>query len=391
MRIPSIRLARVAGIPIRADLGVALLAVVVAVGLANQLLPLAFPGRAGWVHTTASIGGAIGLVGSILLHEIGHAVAARRNGIGVRGITLWVLGGQAELDRLCDTPRAEFQVAAAGPAANGALAALLSVSGWWIHSLTGARIGPGVLGWLAIMNLVIAISNLIPVAPLDGGRILTAWLWARRGDAETARILTARLGLVAGGSLALAAIAWLFADPTNLNAWILLVTGGFIVPGARMELAAAVIRRRLATTVVASVMSPLPPPVTVGTLATAIGAGPPSDAVVGVTRWTHEPVGWVTTSKARRLPAPAAAMTTAEALMTPERELARVRADESLRAVVDRLDLFGPEAFVGRDDPIVVEDWEGRRVGGLTPGAIAPLLSPPNWWGHTVVARSDAG
>lgn len=383
-RLPSIRLARILGIPIRADLGVALLAVVVSVGLANQLLPLAFPGRAGWVHVTAAVGGALGLVGSILLHELGHAIAARRHGIGVRGITLWVLGGQAELDRLCETPRAEFQVAAAGPAANALVAGACSVLAWWIHTLTGARIGPGVLGWLAIMNVVLAVSNLIPVSPLDGGRVLTAWIWARRGDAEGARIVTSRLGLIVGLAVAALALAWIVVEPTDLNAWILLVTSAFIVPGARSELVAAVIRRRLGTTRVASLMRPLPPTVAVGTLATTLRHDP-TDTVVGVTRWTHEPIGWVSTGKARRLPAPAAAMTTAEALMTPERELARVRADESVRDVIDRLELFDPDAYLGPDDPIVVEDWDDRRVGGLTPAAIRPLLAIPNWWGDTVV------
>ncbi len=387
-RLPSIRLGRIMGIPIRADLGVAVLAVAVAFTLGSQLLPFAFPERSVPLRWGAAVVGALGFVASVLLHELGHAVAARRHGMGVRGITLWVLGGQAELDRLADSPRAEFDVAAAGPAVNAALAGVFSVVAWWIHQLSGARIGPGVLAWLAIINIVIAVSNLIPVAPLDGGRILTAWIWARRGDAERARIITARLGLGVGVAAIVGAVLWAVRSPIDPNAVLLAVTGFFLVPGARSDLISAVIRRRLATTRMADVMSRLAPPVAVDDQATRVARlddGTSRGTVAGVVRWTHEPVGFVTVASARRLDAPAASMTRVESLMTPVRELARARADEPVADVISRLELFSTEAVIGPTDPIVVEDWDDRRVGGVTPVALAPLLTPPNWWGHTII------
>ncbi len=116
---------------------------------------------------------------SILLHELGHAVQAQREGIAIEGITLWVFGGVASLKQEAPSAGAELRVALAGPAVSLALG---------VACLLAALAAPlpdaadGVLFWLGQINLYLLVFNLIPALPLDGGRVLRAILWARRRD-----------------------------------------------------------------------------------------------------------------------------------------------------------------------------------------------------------------
>jgi Zn-dependent protease len=144
--------------------------------------------------------------GSVVLHELGHAIVARRNGIETHGIDLWLLGGLARLSRDSDTPGAEFRIAAAGPAVTlvfgllcvGAGAAL-SGSGGFGDALSfeeDGRVGAGeaMLAWLTWVNGVLLVFNLIPGFPLDGGRMARAIAWWRTGDRAKATRFASILG-----------------------------------------------------------------------------------------------------------------------------------------------------------------------------------------------------
>ena len=166
---------------------------------------------------------------SLLLHELGHAVVARRNGIGILGIDLWMFGGVAKLDRDSDSPGVEFRVAAAGPLvtlliAIGCFAAGMLVSG--AGDAGDAAVFEGVagktdellsvLGWLAFINTALLVFNLIPAFPLDGGRIARSVAWKATGDRNRATRLAARVGrgfsmLMIGGGLALALMGEVFS------------------------------------------------------------------------------------------------------------------------------------------------------------------------------------
>jgi Zn-dependent protease len=142
---------------------------------------------------------------SILLHELGHALVARRNGIEVAGIELWLLGGLARM-RPARTPGAELAVAAAGPAVSFAITAICFLLGatvldwdqFWSGALVDTRPGMGeaeaVLGYIAGVNAFVFVFNLIPGLPLDGGRIALALAWARTGDRAKATRIAALLG-----------------------------------------------------------------------------------------------------------------------------------------------------------------------------------------------------
>jgi Zn-dependent protease/CBS domain-containing protein len=152
-----------------------------------------------------AVAGAVLFFASIVLHELGHAIVARRNGIGISGIDLWFFGGIAKMEREADTPGEEFRVAAAGPAVtlliaglSFAGAALLSKTHDFfdIVTLSNTNASPALalLGWLFLINGVLFVFNLIPAFPLDGGRIARAVAWKVTGDRTRATKLSGRLG-----------------------------------------------------------------------------------------------------------------------------------------------------------------------------------------------------
>jgi Zn-dependent protease len=143
--------------------------------------------------------------GSILLHELGHAFAALRNGIGISDITLWMLGGVARLNRDSDSAGTEFKVAVAGPVVTLLIAAvcvLIGAAAGWSAFMDAAHYrtvadpsGPlVVIAWLAQVNLFVLVLNLIPAFPLDGGRIARAIAWKITGDRNRATRAAATIG-----------------------------------------------------------------------------------------------------------------------------------------------------------------------------------------------------
>jgi Zn-dependent protease len=191
----------------------------VVLGIAIVWLSGLFHEMVGGSQTTAyalAVAGALGYFGSILLHELGHALASRRLGIGIVGIDLWFFGGMARQAREPETPGEELKVAAAGPAvtlvllvlfalgtqlAGGAEAAAKAV----VHE-DAVRVSAGLalLWWLGTINAVLLLFNLIPAFPLDGGRIARAAIWWRTGDRNRGTQLTGR----AGQALALVLGMW---------------------------------------------------------------------------------------------------------------------------------------------------------------------------------------
>ena len=209
--------------------------------LATQIFPWELPLRAPRTYWLMGAAGALALFASIIAHEFSHAVVARRHRIQIRGITLFIFGGIAEMESEPPTARSEFLMALAGPVASlvlGMLAfAALRLDIWSPPSAA-------VVDYVATINVVLAVFNCIPAFPLDGGRMLRAALWHRRGDLRSATHTAARLGAGFGWLLfALAGFAALTGDILG-GVWLVLI-GLFVRRVARASYQHVLVRSAL--------------------------------------------------------------------------------------------------------------------------------------------------
>ena len=254
---PTLRLGRVAGIPVGVNWGVLVIVVLLVVGLAFGSFPALYPGRGVAVYLLASVVAAVLFIASLLAHEMAHALVAKANGLSVRGITLWLLGGVAELQGEPRSPRVDFAISVVGPITSvlagvvfGAVALVVNAAG-----LDGLAFA--VPAYLAGANVLLAVFNMIPAAPLDGGRVLRAVLWRLRGDRYAATISAANAGRIFGFALIVLGFALLVLSTSFNGLWLALI-GWFLVHAATAEAQQAGINQRLAGLRVADVMTPQP-------------------------------------------------------------------------------------------------------------------------------------
>jgi Zn-dependent protease/CBS domain-containing protein len=253
----SVRLGRVGGITVGAHWSVGLILVIIAEVLAVSVLPGAYPHERAAVYWTVAIVTAVLFMASLLVHELAHALAARRSGVKVASITLWMLGGVTDMEGEPPTAGADFRIAVAGPVASLGAGAICYGAGAAIHAAGGPAIVVAAALWLAVMNGVLAVFNLLPGAPLDGGRVLRAVLWRCYGDRERAEQATARVGQVLGAVVIGLGIAEAFTVDYLDGLWLVLI-GWFLITAATAEGQAAALRVALAGVRVADVMTPHP-------------------------------------------------------------------------------------------------------------------------------------
>ena len=250
-------LGRVAGIRIGAHWSVLVMVVLIGWLLGAQVLPGLAPHEPAAAYWAVAVPGAVAFIAALLAHELAHSLVARRHGVPVTSITLWALGGVSELGGEPPTARADLLIAAAGPATSlaaglvfGGIAAVVRAGG-------GPVIAVAALGWLALMNVFLAVFNLLPGAPLDGGRILRAALWMRHGDRARAAQSAAAAGRVLGAVLIAAGAAELLLWGDAGGLW-LAVIGMFVMSAATAEATAGTATAALAGLRVSDVMTPGP-------------------------------------------------------------------------------------------------------------------------------------
>lgn len=298
----AIPLGRWAGIPVGAHWSIIVVLVLLTDLLASAVLPQAAPGEtAGWYWVTAGLT-ATGFLVSLLLHELSHALVARRHGVGVKRITLWMLGGAAELEDEPPTPKADLLIAVAGPAAS-VLIGGVSLGGAILVAGSLPPLPVGGLVWLGVSNLVLAIFNLLPGAPLDGGRILRALVWQWRGDRAKAAAVAAKAGQILGALLSAAGLTQLLLLRQFGGLWLMLL-GWFLVFAAQAEFTSGVLRKRLEGLRVGDIMNPAPVIApgwwTVDAFA-AYAAGASHDRVFPVLSFDGIPIGIVSLGDLIRL------------------------------------------------------------------------------------------
>ncbi len=376
----TLKAGRLAGIPIEINVSVLGVAFFVVWTIAFQILPRVEPEAAVGLRLLAAITCALLFFVSILGHELGHALVARRHGVQATAITLWLLGGVAKLVRQAPNPKAEFQIAAAGPLASallgigfGALAALNSRFLDW-------RLTFVVMAWLGAVNLLLAVSNLLPAAPLDGGRVLTAAIWKRIGDAEKARLISARCGLILGAGLSVAAVIALVWQRSLTFGWIsTFVMGVFLLVAARAEIAGAAIRGRMARTLISQLMTTHPKPVQDSqTIDQFLLTTPPGGFNVAqpVLRWDHRPIGYIVPAHAAEITGAERSWSDISSVMIRPDHAARAWSNETVEQVVDRLDL-DTKAVIVVHDPVT-----GSEIGTMSDGQLRTVLVYPDTWGR---------
>ncbi|MFF8844207.1 site-2 protease family protein [Streptomyces sp. NPDC015127] len=238
----SVKIGHVLGVPVRIHWTVPLLLVLFGYGLGGQTLPAWLPGASTVAYALAGSVGSLLLLGSLLAHEAAHAVTARKKGIPVHNVTLWALGGMTEMGRPGSAGVA-LMVAFSGPLTSLVLGGIALGAGAWLHALTGSSLPTAVSVWLGWTNLILGVFNLLPAAPLDGGRVVQAVMWWRTGDRDRAERAAARGGQVLG--MLLIAAGWISVLRGALGGLWLAVIGLFVVIVANAERQ----RARLATAV----------------------------------------------------------------------------------------------------------------------------------------------
>lgn len=251
----SFRIGRIAGIEIGANWSVGVIFWLITWSLADGILPTEAPGHATATYWAAAAVGGVAFFGCLLAHELAHAVVARRAGMAVEGITLWLFGGVSRLGGEAPDPLTELRVALVGPTTSLGLGAGLGALAWATSPL--GDLFSSTVAWLAAVNLVLGVFNLVPAFPLDGGRVLQAVLWQRRGDLRQATITAVAAGQGFGYFLIGVGLLGATSGGGISSIWLIFL-GWFLLIAARAEGSAVTVRSLLAGVRVRDVMSPHP-------------------------------------------------------------------------------------------------------------------------------------
>ena len=229
----SFKLGSVRGIPIGMHWSLLVVFGLVVLALATGVYPEAHGDYPPAAYLAAALATGAAFFGSVVAHELGHALLAQRKGVEVEGITLWLFGGMARFTDSPSNPDDELRIAAVGPGISLLASAAFGLA-WWLLALAGASpLAVLSVGWLALINAALVAFNLVPAAPLDGGRILRALLWKRTGDPHEATRRAAHGGRVFG--VALIALGVLEVALGRLGGIWLMLIGWFLVVAARGE------------------------------------------------------------------------------------------------------------------------------------------------------------
>ena len=240
----TIRLFNLFGFEVKVDLSWTIIVVLIIWSLSIGVFPHLYEGLSTRTYWIMGVTGAIGLFLSIIVHEFSHSLVARTQGMSMKGITLFIFGGVAEMGEEPPSPKSEFLMSVAGPIASLLIAGLfygifyLGVQGGWPEALNGTT------GYLAFINLVLAGFNLVPAFPLDGGRILRSGLWAYTGNLRWATRIASTLGSGFGIFLIIMGVFQVLGGNFVGGMWWFLI-GMFVNSAAKSSYQQLLVRRAL--------------------------------------------------------------------------------------------------------------------------------------------------
>jgi Zn-dependent protease len=271
MAAPGVTLFRVRGIRIAVDFSWFIVLFLIIFWLSGFYRDVLNADQGDTAPYLLAVASAVLFFASILLHELGHAFVAARNGIEVSSITLWMFGGVARLERDSDTPGTEFKIAVAGPLVTAAIVAVCAIIGLALAGGDEVRHAAltqedtqtsgvaAMVVWLGSINLLVLVFNLVPAFPLDGGRMARAIAWWRTGSRNTGTRFAATLGEWFGLFLILAGLGYFLVYQGDVLGGIWLAFVGFILRGAaKSAIAQTELTSRIEGVSVSDVMDPDP-------------------------------------------------------------------------------------------------------------------------------------
>jgi len=237
----SFRLGRIAGVEIGVNWSWLVVFALIAWTLAVGVFPSENPGLSDAAYVAMGVVAATVFFVSLLAHELGHALQARREGMEIEGITLWLFGGVAKFKGMFPSAGAEFRIAIAGPLVSlaiGVACVLVAL----VADLPASV--DGVVFWLGWINLLLLVFNLLPALPLDGGRLLRATLWHVKGDFAAATRLSAGIGRALGYAMIVGGLLLFIFQGTFSGAWLAFI-GWFLLQAASAEARYVIARQAL--------------------------------------------------------------------------------------------------------------------------------------------------
>lgn len=327
------------GFDVYVDASWLLIALLIAWTLGGAVFPATLPGLTPATYWTMGVVAMLGLMVSIVLHETAHSLVARHYGLMIRRITLFVFGGVAEMGGEPDRPRTEFLMAVAGPVASAILAVLFMAG---FLALRGPTPSATVLRYLGMINGMLAVFNLVPAFPLDGGRMLRAALWGWRGDMVWATRIAAGSGRAFGIALIALGVVEVLQGDLIGGIWSVLI-GMFLRGAAAAELDAMMTQRGLAGVTVAMAMNRQP---------ITVQADLPVAAFVEEHVYRHHH-RWFPVEREGRV---VGAVSTKEAAAVPRQEWPATPVGSIMRPVGEE-DTIGPDAAL-------TEAWRRMRRSG---------------------------
>jgi Zn-dependent protease/CBS domain-containing protein len=226
----NLTLGRLGGVQIRINWSWLIVFALIVWSLAATVFPSQNPELSDRVHLAMGVAAALLFFASVLLHELGHAWQARREGLEIDGITLWLFGGVAEFKGTFPNAGAEFRIAIAGPL----VTLVLGVGSLLLALAPLPSAVEGVAAWLGYINLLLLVFNLIPALPLDGGRVLRAALWRARADLGWATRVAADIGMGFGYLFIALGLAMFIVEGSFSGAWLAFI-GWFLLQAATAE------------------------------------------------------------------------------------------------------------------------------------------------------------
>lgn len=364
----AIPLGRIAGLEVKVHWSVIVILWLFTWSLASTL-PGTVKGYSHAAYWLAGVCGAVVLLASLLAHELAHAVVARRMGVSVRDVTLWLFGGVTSLEGEAKTPKAAFRIAFVGPATSFVLSAGFAGLAIAFGAVHAAAIAVSVAWWLATINLLLGLFNLLPGAPLDGGRVVRAYLWHRYGDSVRASVGAAHAGRVVAIILITLGLAEFLAGGLIGGVWLAFI-GWFIFIAAREEEMRVTTRQALAGLRVADAMTANPHTapgwLTVEDFIQRYVLGDRHSAYPVADR-DGSTMGLVTLRQLRELAPNRRTTTSVREIALPLDSVTTAAPGEPLSALIDRL------ASAGHGSRALVIDG-GQVVGIVTPSDLARLI-----------------